>query len=300
MSERTAKASRAIALAWEEEQRLVQEGKGTRDWTVQQQQDILNKGKAYDDDGRAYEGHHMKSVAKYPEFQANPNVIQFLSRQEHLDAHDGCYQNPTNGYYDPHTNKTLVFEENSFIKCEPLPLSEPFVKTHVPKNEGAFVKDKNTEQAQNEFGKRSDSERTPATIFAKIKDDPIVKRVVDSVKKAGKKVWDNREMLGALAWELLGDIHDQAEAMRLEDNDRVYNRFVQDDTNSDYSYAYHDSSATSESDYDNYDSSLHGADEKGTHASPKEHTVSSHKQRYNGVWKEKSPYRRGGKKNRKG
>ena len=34
----------------------MQEGKGTREWTLQQQQDILDKGKAYDDNGKAFEG----------------------------------------------------------------------------------------------------------------------------------------------------------------------------------------------------------------------------------------------------
>ena len=51
MPRRTAEASKAILAAWNNEQVLVQEGKGTREWTPQQQQDILEKGKAYDDDG---------------------------------------------------------------------------------------------------------------------------------------------------------------------------------------------------------------------------------------------------------
>ena len=51
MSRRTAEASKAIAVAWENEQKLVQEGKGTRDWTPEQQKDILERGKAYDENG---------------------------------------------------------------------------------------------------------------------------------------------------------------------------------------------------------------------------------------------------------
>lgn len=76
MSRRTADANKAIRQAWEREQNLVQEGKGTRDWTEEQQADILNpnKGKAYDDKGRAFEGQHMKSVGKYPEYQDNPDT----------------------------------------------------------------------------------------------------------------------------------------------------------------------------------------------------------------------------------
>lgn len=71
--------NRAIRKAWEREQQLVQEGKGTRDWTKEQQADILNpdKGKAYDDQGRAFEGQHMKSASEYPEYQGDPDNIQF-------------------------------------------------------------------------------------------------------------------------------------------------------------------------------------------------------------------------------
>ena len=78
--------NKAIRKAWEREQQLVQEGRGTRDWTEDQQKDILDsdKGKAYDDLGRAFEGQHMKSAAEYPDFQGNPDNIQFLTKDEHL------------------------------------------------------------------------------------------------------------------------------------------------------------------------------------------------------------------------
>ena len=49
MSRRTAESNKAILDAWIKEQELVKEGKGTRNWTSQQQQDILEIGKAYDD-----------------------------------------------------------------------------------------------------------------------------------------------------------------------------------------------------------------------------------------------------------
>ena len=111
MSRRTAEANKAIRLAWEREQALVSEGKGTRDWTKEQQQDILDpdKGKAYDDKGRAFEGQHMKSVAEYPEYQGNPDNIQFLTKDEHLEAHKGSWQNPTNWYFNPDTKEFVDF-----------------------------------------------------------------------------------------------------------------------------------------------------------------------------------------------
>ena len=127
MSRRTAEAHKAIEAAWQNEQQLVREGKGTRDWTPEQQQDILNIGKAYDDDGKAFEGHHMKSVEKYPDYQGNPENIQFLTRSEHCEAHNGKFQNPTNGYFNPATGETQDFGEKSPKPCKSIELSNPVV-----------------------------------------------------------------------------------------------------------------------------------------------------------------------------
>ena len=129
MSSRTVEAHKAIAAAWEKEQELVRQGKGTRDWTPEQQKDILDPecGKAYDDDGRACEGQHMKSVAKYPEHQGHPDNIQFLTRQEHLEAHKGSWQNPTNWYYDPAGKQFFEFDENELIPCKIIELSNPII-----------------------------------------------------------------------------------------------------------------------------------------------------------------------------
>ena len=49
MSRRTADATRAVKEAWENEKNLVSEGKGTRDWTRDQQKDILELGRALDE-----------------------------------------------------------------------------------------------------------------------------------------------------------------------------------------------------------------------------------------------------------
>lgn len=129
MSNRTAAANRAILDAWEREARLVSEGLGTRDWTPEQQRDILNpdRGKAYDDSGRAFQGQHMKSVEKYPEYQGDPENIQFLTLVEHLEAHKGSWQNPTNWYYDPVTKQFFDFGEGKFVPCKIIELSNPIV-----------------------------------------------------------------------------------------------------------------------------------------------------------------------------
>lgn len=131
MSNRTSKADKAIAAKWEVEKALVKEGKGTRDWTPEQQKSILEKGKAYDDNGKAFEGQHMKSVEAYPEFQSDPNNIQFLTRDEHLDAHKGSWQNPTNGYYDPNTGTMHEFTDESVEPAPIIDLTEPYASSET-------------------------------------------------------------------------------------------------------------------------------------------------------------------------
>lgn len=139
MSSRTAEASKAIRQAWVREQQLVQEGKGTRDWTPEQQQDICNSGKAHDKDGRAFEGHHMQNAVSRPEYQGDPENIQFLTHDEHFAAHSFNWQNPTNGYYDYISGKTLDFGNQKYVPCNVLELTEPIHTTNagerVPCNE---------------------------------------------------------------------------------------------------------------------------------------------------------------------
>lgn len=125
MSNRTAEASKAIREAWEREKALVQKGQGTRDWTCEQQKDIIEKGKAYDEDGKAFEGHHMKSAERYPKFQGDAENIQFLTRTEHKNAHGGDFHNPTNGYYDYNSKKTTDFGDNKYIPCKTIRLNNP-------------------------------------------------------------------------------------------------------------------------------------------------------------------------------
>ncbi len=131
MSRRTAESNKAILAAWNKEQELVQEGKGTREWTPGQQRDILEKGKAYDEDGVAFQGQHMKSAEMYPEYQGDPGNIQFLTRAEHLEAHNGNWKNPTNWYFNPVTKEKLDFGDNPFIPCEIIDLPEPVMRPSV-------------------------------------------------------------------------------------------------------------------------------------------------------------------------
>ena len=134
MSRRTSEADKAIRVAWENERQLVFEGKGTRNWTPGQQQDIREKGKAYDDDKKAFQGHHMMSVEAYPEYQGEAGNIQFLTRAEHILAHNGYTGNSTNGYYDPVTGETSNFNENKYEPCKIIKLSNP-IKLQSTKDE---------------------------------------------------------------------------------------------------------------------------------------------------------------------
>ena len=174
MSRRTAEANKAIVAAWEREQQLVNEGKGTRDWTPEQQIDILEKGKAYDCDGRALEGHHMKSVAAFPEFQGNPDNIQFLSRLEHYEAHGDSFQNPTNGYYNPIEGKTIVFTEDNLIPCEIIKLSNPVVDFNKIPN---IDSDKTAETSimASEIEVEETSNHNQSTDTTQQKNEPLLK-----------------------------------------------------------------------------------------------------------------------------
>lgn len=112
----------AVRNAWKNEQERVYNGKGTRDWTVDQQKELLETGSV---DG--YEGHHMKSVSLYPEFAGDPNNIQFLNEDEHLyGAHLGSYHNTTNGYYDPFTKTMVEFTEGDLRQIPEVQLTEQY------------------------------------------------------------------------------------------------------------------------------------------------------------------------------
>ena len=151
MSRRTAQASKAVRDAWKEEQERVRMGKGTRDWTQEQQKEILELGRAYyhsndpNDiyDGKAFEGHHMKSVEAYPEFQGDSANIQFLSKPEHIEAHRGDYKNASNWYFDPVTHEFTDFGEGKYIPCTVIDLSDPIKTITVDTSEiGTVAKTK--------------------------------------------------------------------------------------------------------------------------------------------------------------
>jgi len=117
----------AVDKAWENEQALVEQGLGTRDWTSMQQQELLDTGRV-----KGFEGHHMRSVSKYPQHAGDPYNIQFLERtadnNEHKAAHNGDFHEPANGMYVPETGETISFDEfgeDEVVSVAPEKLSNP-------------------------------------------------------------------------------------------------------------------------------------------------------------------------------
>ncbi len=91
---------KGVELAWKYEQAELQMGgDGTRNWTPEQSQEILEKGRI-----RNFEGHHINSVGNSPSQQANPDNVEFLEEhrkgdgvREHFDKHGRNWQNQTEG-----------------------------------------------------------------------------------------------------------------------------------------------------------------------------------------------------------
>lgn len=172
MSRRTAESNKAILAAWNKEREPVQVGKGTREWTPQQQWDILEKGKAYDDNGKAFEGQHMKSAEMYPKYQGDPGNIQFLTRAEHLEAHDGKWQNPTNWYYNTVTKEKFEFGDGPFVACEIIKLPEPIISLTdgstaqeiVIEEKGDFSKVEDVLKQSTEISRKTYSKSEPLKI----------------------------------------------------------------------------------------------------------------------------------------
>ncbi|MBD5540970.1 MAG: teneurin-3 [Lachnospiraceae bacterium] len=310
MSRRTSESSKAIRAAWQKEQELVSEGKGTRDWTPEQQKEILELGKAYyhsedpDDvnDGKAFEGHHMKSAEAYPEYQGDPENIQFLSRTEHQEAHGGDYRNPTNGYFDPVTKTTRDFGNNKYALCKIIELSNPVVST----SDVVYGQQETTEASLKEGENlREDNplpKKTSATTASPIKFSPKTSRsfgekIMDTVEAVKGFSASHPVLTGVL--KFVGVIAVLVRAEAIANSNRSSGGGSELSSLDDYSSSSSNDGYTDSLDADISGDSLSGRDYPDERSSPEEHTVSAHAQHYhtkNGViLKEKEPYQRGGK-----
>lgn len=125
----------AVSKAWKREAALIKEGKGTRDWTPAQQKEILSTHRC-----KGYEGHHKLSVSQHPQQAGNPDNIQFVTRKEHIDAHQGNFRNDPQGRYDP-KQKTIEKYENGKVKSEPqINLSKKLSDRNIKTQENNYKK----------------------------------------------------------------------------------------------------------------------------------------------------------------
>ncbi len=125
----------AVDLFWTNERELIKQGLGTRNWTPEQMEAILNLGKTgkeikvggaafeYDIDGNivlnskgngvVYRGHHMLNVEAYPQYAGDPKNIQPLTVVEHKSAHNGDTTISTNWYHNPETGEQIKIDLSS-------------------------------------------------------------------------------------------------------------------------------------------------------------------------------------------
>lgn len=300
--------NKAIRLAWEREQKLVAEGKGTRDWSQEQQKDILDPdiGKAKDDNGRSFEGQHMKSAAEYPEYQGDPDNIQFLTRDEHLAAHKGSWQNPTNWYYNPETKEFVDFGENKPIPCAAINLSEPMCSPVIGRqNENKEsskaeaepterVKPSQREDVAHHSETKSQSKTMAASPEVHESFGDKLLHVVNAVKGFGER---HPVLSGVLKVAGIAALAVGADAIANSGNGSGGGS--RSSSPDDYSSRSSDDDYADSWDGDDYDSSSSDRDYPDERSSPEEHTVPAHGQHYHTkdgvIWKEKEPYQRGGK-----
>lgn len=300
----------AIRLAWEKEQQLVQEGKGTRDWTEEQQKNILDpdKGKAYDENGRAFEGQHMKSATEYPEYQGDPDNIQFLTREEHLEAHKGSWQNPTNWYYNPETKEFIDFGENKYVPCKIIDLTDSVIRVTEtvrvsPETTESSQKGNKEKKSGNEQGRKTPSPIDSIT-FVPYKSKASPKHS----KSFGKKIMDAVEAVKGFSERhpvLTGILKAAGVAAVAAGTEVIANSGkglcsgLRSYLSDDYFRSSSDNDHDDFLDTDEYDDTPSSRDYPDERSSPEEHTVPAHGQHYHTkdgvIWKEKESYQRGGK-----
>lgn len=315
MSNRTSSANKAIALAWCKEQQLILESRGTRDWTPDQQQDILNRGKAYDDDGKAFEGHHMKSTEKYPEYQADLENIQFLSRSEHSTAHDRNFRIPTNGCFNPTTGETSDFGLSKYVPCEILELSKPIV---ISKSNGIQNTTDNTVASATKNS--SDTKAVIPSYPINKSKNGVFGTLKQYVGKALEFYVNHKEVIDPLVVFAVATLNEVEKHLKSNSNSTNQNETDFDDESSydpvmanpcediyspvtvieDEKTVSSKSDNTHQYNLDDYNSSNDSAtsytsEDICERSSPNEHIVMAHRQRYNEVWKYKESYRRGKK-----
>ena len=95
----------AVSKAWSKERKQVMESRGSRNWSQKEQWEIIATGRCH-----GYEGQHMLSVKSHPEHAGNEKNIQFLTHEEHFQAHGGNWRNDANGRFNLRTRTVDTFD----------------------------------------------------------------------------------------------------------------------------------------------------------------------------------------------
>lgn len=92
------KRKTAVKEFWDaERERLQNNLPGTRNWTAEQRQIILDGGRPKIN-GKTLQGHHTYSVSKFPQLAGNHKIIYPVTFEEHLyDWHGGNFKNSLPG-----------------------------------------------------------------------------------------------------------------------------------------------------------------------------------------------------------
>ena len=190
--------TRAVNQAKRDEVALIKEGKGTRDWTREQQKEWLQTGKCH-----GIKGHHMKDVSNHPEYAGDKNNIQLLDKNEHLAAHRGDYKNSTNGYYNPKTGRINDFGNNPPTKPKAERLSDPLSERSVKYNstmrknadaQKAEAKKRAAEGKNQKNSKGRVPENTDSKTLSKTRNNPSTAK--KSTSTESKTLANNRAKSG--------------------------------------------------------------------------------------------------------
>lgn len=294
MSRRTSEANKAIAQAWEQEKQRVIKGGGTRDWTQEQQKDILERGKAYDENGKAFEGQHMRSAEMHPECQGDPNNIQFLTREEHLAAHDGSWKNPTNWYYDPITKNKTDFGDGPIVPCKEIELSNPIyaslnsnsveisTEKEVADTKGKSIEESVDDDSLKHIASHSGSNPSKSQQSRHTNNENgILATLKSGVKTLAGFVWRHKSEALAICWAVGTGIKAYADSQREGSTSRNSDEII------DISFD------TSENDEVDEGTERDYPNER---SSPCEHDVSGYTRHQNGREIHVNSYKRGGKK----
>lgn len=118
-----AERNKAVSGAWAKEIERVRNGRGTWDWSVEQQAELLDTGRV-----SGFEGSHMLSAKDYPEHAGNPDNIQLIPSIAHFDGvHERNPRgNTPNGVYNPNTGEIMPIEDGKIPSLPEFELTDQY------------------------------------------------------------------------------------------------------------------------------------------------------------------------------